>query len=237
MARGHGKQVRVYLGSRDVSGDLSSIDITASAETHDRTTFASAGWKGFDGGLRSWNADFEAFYQPDVGGIGRQLEAVGDNTAGLGVLSVYDGDADAVGDYGWLGSEAVLASRGQPINVNDLIRLRGSLAGNGRAGMVARLLHPLGAESSTGNGSSVDNSASSANGGRANLHVTAATGSGTVICQHSADNSVWVDLITFTATAAATSETKEVDGTVNRYTRTRHVPGTSITYVMGLARY
>jgi hypothetical protein len=77
---------------------------------------------------------------------------------------------------------------------------------------------------SLGNLSSVDNSASSTAGGMANLHVTANTitgGSTTIKVQHSADNSTFVDLITFTAVSASTT-TKEfsaVTGTVNRYIR------------------
>jgi hypothetical protein len=121
--------------------------------------------------------------------------------------------------------------------VADLVKLGGTLKGNGRPGLMARLLHPLGAETGAGSGTSVDNAASSANGGRGNLHVTAATGSGTVKVQHSTDNAVWADLVTFTAATGATSETKEVTGTVNRYLRANHAPGTSITYVLGFARY
>ena len=70
--------------------------------------------------------------------------------------------------------------------------------------------------------------------------MTGATGTGGAVkLQHSVDNSVWVDLITFTAAAAPTSETFEVAGTVNRYLRDQRTinASSSLTYVSGFARY
>lgn len=80
-------------------------------------------------------------------------------------------------------------------------------------------LHALASEASTANGTAVDNAASSARGGAAHLHVSAVTGSVTAKVQHSADNAIWVDLVTFTAAGAAGSQRVEVTGTVNRYVR------------------
>ncbi len=100
------------------------------------------------------------------------------------------------------------------------------------------------AHGSLGNLSSVDNSASSANGGAATLHIPANTvnGNTTIKVQHSANNSTWADLITFTNVAAstATSEIKAVSGTVNRYLRaTASTAGSSgsITFMIAFARF
>lgn len=239
MARMHGSQCRVYLGARDASDDLMSIDVKAEVETHESTTFAADGSKRFDAGLRGWSGELEAFYQPQSGGIGRQLEAVGDGTAGLGVLSIYDGDADAIGDTGVLGGEALFTSRGQPIKVNDLIKLSGSLQGVGRLGLVGKLLHVLDAETGDFTGDSLDNGASSAGGGRLNLHVTAATGEWTVSLEGSADDSDWSELAAVEEITAVGAHTVEVSGTVPRYLR---IVGTedsagSLTFVGGFARY
>src|SRR3990167_7270798 len=129
---------------------------------HDRTTFGDAGYVTFDPGLIGWECGLTGFYDPASGGFGRQLENVGVSTAGLFVLSVYDGVADAIGDTGLLFSEALLETRDQPVNVADLVKLNGTLRGNGRAGRFGKLLHPLGAETITGVESSLDNTASSA---------------------------------------------------------------------------
>lgn len=241
--RMHGKDCRVYLGGRNASGDIVSISPKFGAATHDTTTFASGGWVESDSGLLSWNADLEGFYDPAVGGFGQQMEALLGATGGI--LSVYDGAADAIGDAGVLFGDALLENRDQPISVADLIKLSGSLRGIGRVGFNGRLLHVLGEETISGQSASLNNLASSANGARANLHVTAVTGSWTIKIEHSNDNGAvdpWTALVTFTQVTAAggvTAETKEVVGTVKQYLRatfTEDVAG-SCTFIVGLARY
>lgn len=239
MARMHGSDCRVYLGGRDASDDLMSIEPKATAETHESTSFASDGSKRFDGGLRAWTAELEALYQPQAGGIGRQLEAIGDGTAGLAVVSIFDGDADAIGDTGLLGSEAIFKSRGQPVKVNDLIKLSAALEGNGRLGLFGKLLHVHATRTVSFNGTSLDNGASSASGGRINVHVTSVSGTWTIKAQHAPDDSTWADLATFTAFTAIGAQSIEVAGTIDRYTRiigTEDVSGT-IVLVGGIARY
>ena len=233
----HGAEVRVYLGDRDVSGDLTSIAPAASADTHEVTNFSSNGWKQSDVGLVGWTASIEGFYDPAVDGYGRQLNDLLGATGGI--LSVYDGGADGIGKTGWLGSEAILTERSESVNVADLVRLNGVLQGSGRAGMDAKLLHPSGRESASGSGMSVDDLAASTNGGRANLHVTAATGRWIVKVQHSANNSTWADLVTFSSIGGNMSRTREVSGGVDRYLRARWTESLvgNVTFVVGFARY
>lgn len=107
-------------------------------------------------------------------------------------------------------------------------------------------LHALGAETGTVNGTSVDNAASSANGGVASLHVTAIAGAAPSVVikvQHSTDNAAWGDLTgaTFAAATAATKQRLEVAAgtTVNRYLRGVTTFGgttTSITFQLSFAR-
>jgi hypothetical protein len=121
-----------------------------------------------------------------------------------------------------------------------MIKMTATIQGNGSLGLDGTLLAPLATVTTATNGTSVDNAASTANGMRANLHVTAVTGTGgTVKVQHSSDNSTWVDFHTFTAATAATSQTKTATGTVNRYLRSVITPVASsgLTCVVGAARY
>lgn len=88
---------------------------------------------------------------------------------------------------------------------------------------------------------SVDNAASSANGGAGYLQVTAYSGFDSVVykIRHSADDSTYADLITFTTvTAGPTAERKTVSGTVNRHLLVSgDVTGTgSATAMVGFAR-
>ena len=82
--------------------------------------------------------------------------------------------------------------------------------------------------SATGNGTGVDNGASTANGGAGFLSVPVNTRNGTIAgkIQHSADNSTFADLVTFTTVTSTqkTSQRVEVASgtTVNRYLRVNY---------------
>jgi hypothetical protein len=106
------------------------------------------------------------------------------------------------------------------------------------------VLHALGAETIDGNGTAVDRgtvSTPSTRGLTAAIHVTAYTGlTGAAIkIQHSTDNSVWADLVSFTNVTAVTSERVKVANgtTVNRYLRVvTDVTGTgSVTFLVAAA--
>lgn len=105
---------------------------------------------------------------------------------------------------------------------------------------VGVVIATLEAITATGNGTSVDNGASSANGAVAHLHVTDFSGltSDTITLEHSANNSTWTTLGTFDAVTAATSQRLTVTGTVNRYVRVVDtVVGTgSVTRLVSLSR-
>lgn len=111
------------------------------------------------------------------------------------------------------------------------------------------LLRALGSDTgASGNtqSSSVDNAASSANGGIGVLEVSALTlGGGTSVTfkvRHSVDNSTWADLIIFAnVTAAPAAEAKTVAGTVNRYLASSYAfngspTGQSVTNAIAFAR-
>lgn len=105
------------------------------------------------------------------------------------------------------------------------------------------VVHALAAETVDGNGASVDRGVGSAtaNGGVAVIHSTAYSGlTGAVIkIQHSTDNSVWADLVTFTNITGISAERKFVAAgtTVNRYVRAvTDVTGTgSVTFLVAFA--
>ena len=122
---------------------------------------------------------------------------------------------------------------------NQVSNLTFALAGGVQLTAGASIAH-----GSLGNLSSVDNAASSANGGAGTLHVPTNTvnGNTTIKIQHSANNSTWADLITFTVVGSTvkTSEIKAVSGTVNRYLRaTASTAGSSgsITFMVAFARF
>lgn len=87
-----------------------------------------------------------------------------------------------------------------------------------------------GVASTAQNGTSVNNLAATTNGAVAHLHVLSKSGTSPTVTwkvQHSADDSLWVDLMTFTAATAETSQRIAVTGTVNQYLRATRVVGGS----------
>ena len=100
--------------------------------------------------------------------------------------------------------------------------------------------HDNTAEVATADSASIDNLASSANGGIASLHVTAIN-TGTTLdvdIEDGTDDIVFVSLISFAqVTTTTTSESLTVSGTVDQYTRSAHViVGTSYTFATAFAR-
>jgi hypothetical protein len=105
-------------------------------------------------------------------------------------------------------------------------------------------LHDLAAETGTGNSASVDYGTPTTNGGVGVLHVPAIAGgapSVVVKIQHSANNSTFADLLTFTTVTGPTKQRIEVAAgtTINRWLREVHTFGgttTSITHNVAFAR-
>lgn len=128
--------------------------------------------------------------------------------------------------------------------VSEIVAVSAEFQSNDRIDQGVVLAGNL-AVSTTSTGSSVDNAASSNTGGVAHLHVTANTRNGTAVAkvQHSADNSTWADLVTFTtiSTGTATSQRSTVASgtTINRYLRALITPGGStgsLTVTVAFAR-
>jgi hypothetical protein len=106
-----------------------------------------------------------------------------------------------------------------------------------------RILHALGARTSDGNSEgadSVDNSASSAGGGVAYLHVVAYSGFTDVVfkVRHSADDVTYADLVTFATVTGTTAERATTAVTVNRHLAVDwNVTGSgSVTFMVGFKR-
>lgn len=244
VTRMHGSVCQAYLGARDISDDVHTITLEPSTDVHESTSFASLGWHQSSPGLGVYMATLDGFYDKTANAYEQQIEAFL-GIAG-GILSVYDDNADALGDSGTLLSDAMVDKKTTPRNVADLVHMAVTLkpmAGTTttRPGIVGKLLLPKATYSATATGSALDNLAASGSGGRANLHVLTATGSPNyqVKIQHSVDNAAWVDLVTFTQVTATGCETKEVTSTVNEYLRTviTKTSGTSFQAVCGFARY
>ena len=238
MAFVHGKNGRLLLDDMALSGYLKGWEHSTEREMADVTIEGDGGHK-FIPGLDSGSLSLDGVFDNTAAATGQDATL---NTA----LGASSASVITAAPEGFALGKRVIPISARESNyaasspVGDAVAFAASWQSEGEVD-IGVALHDLTAETATGNGSSVDNTVSSANGGVANLHVTVASAADslTVKVQHSPDNSVWADLITFTAATTTTAERLSVAGTVDRYTRaTRTISGTdpSFTYAVAFAR-
>lgn len=235
MSRIHSKNSRVLVNEYSMSADITGYTCTHNRNLSPVTTLVDEGMKHIPGLLS--------------GAMG--LRAVFDTSA----TSLYTITRTAVGtDDGYL---VLVAPEGLTVGtpafttVSDLSGLTADAAVADAVSTTidatpdggvdwGPILHALTAETATADGTSVDETSATSNGGIAQIHVTAFSGLTNIIvkAQHSSDNSNWSDLATFATVTALTKERKTFTGTVNRYVRASWtVTGTgSCTFAVALGR-
>jgi hypothetical protein len=240
MAFVHGKSSRVILDAVAFSGFLRGFEAGSEREMADSTVLTDSGHR-YVPGLDTGTVSFDGLFDNTVtaGSQDATLDAA-HGAAAASVISLAP-DGFALGNR-VKSCEARENNYTYASPVADVVSFQASWQSEGIVDSGVSL-HDLTSVSATGNGTSVDNTASSANGAVGALHVTANTrdGSTTIKIQDSADNSVWADLITFTVVGATTTtaERVAVTGTVDRYTRIVHtLAGTTgaITYAAAVCR-
>ena len=240
MAFIHGKSAQVLHGAYDLTSFLNEATASQEVETAETTVFGNSA-KTYIVGLKDGTVSASGMFDGAANAVDEVLAGtVGSDT--LAPVTVgYEGLA--------LGKRVSLlmaktTSYEVSSPVGDVVSVSYDAQSDGGIDQGVSLA-ALASVSATTTGSSHDNSASSANGGVAQLHVTANTWSAntTLKVQHSADNSTWADLATFTvvATTVKTSERVIVTSgtTVNRYLRavaTLSAGTGAITYQISFAR-
>lgn len=249
MAGKKGRNASVLLNQYDLSRYLKKVAPSVSVEILDATAFQPpGGHKEKVPGNSDGKVSCEGFFHAKDGTDGDAVGLIDDifhtvqasDTQGL--LTVSPENADAVGRRALL-MLVDESSHSTEVPADNLIMTQAEFESSS-AVEPGVILHEKAAVTATGNSASVNNGAATTNGAVAHQHVTAASEDGDEtldgIVQHSADDSVWVDLITFAQAGAVSSERKEVTGTVNQYTRYRRVVGgagsPSFTPVVALAR-
>jgi len=240
MAFVHGKGTVVLFNATDLSGYLKEVQANQGVDTADVTAFGTTGAKSYIVGLKDGAISAAGMFD----GVNGASDSVFQGALGAseGVFSAFP-DGAAVGKRGFLAAvHETTYNLSSP--VADVVQASAEFQATGGVDY-GDSLHALTAETATGNGSADDNSTSTSNGGVAHLHATANTrnGSTTIKIQHSADNSTWADLVTFTAVSTSTTASQRVvvaaGTTVNRYLRAQHtLAGStgSITYQASFAR-
>lgn len=237
MAFTSGKSTQVFHGLSDLSAYFSSVDITANQDLLDTTTFGvTGGGRTRIPGLKDGQVSLNGLADFAASAIDVILSAT-IGAAGAAVVTILPNGGTIGNRVAMLNARSGSYQLTTPVEA--VVSTTAALQADGSGIDFGVSLHALGAEVGVVNSASVDNAASSANGGVGHLHVTAATVTTiTIKIQHSTDNSVWVDLISFTAVTATVAERLAVTGTVNRYTRAMIsvFTGTTLTYAVAFSR-
>ena len=239
MAFIHGKNAAVIHGANPLTAFLNDGSVSQDVETAETTAYGATA-KTYITGLRDATLSASGMFDGTASAVDAVLAAsIGSDT----LAPVIFAAAGATGGERAFILQAKTTSYEVSAPVGDVVSVSYDAQADGGADD-AILLTSLAAVTATGTGTARDNSASTTNGGIAQLHVTANTMNNDTVfkVQHSADNSTWADLATFTtvATTVTTSERVAVAAgtTVNRYLRADYTAsGTgSITFIMAFAR-
>lgn len=239
MAVSHGRAATIFASGFNLSTYLNSVTLTGIADSAETSTFGTTS-KSYIPGLLDGTLSLAGFYDGATNADIDIINAALGNTTNAVVTHFPQGDT--FGNDGW-GFAAFATSLAIDTNLGGAAAISSDLQSSVGAEILTSL-HALGAETTATNSASVDNSASSATGGVAYLHVTAFSGTDlTIKVQHSTNDSTWVDLLTFTQVTAANAKervrTAALTTTVNRYTRTIWATSggfTSCTFVVGFGR-
>lgn len=234
MAFKHGKNSSVFVNHTDFSSYFNNVDVNRTADVAESTTFGNdnktyiTGNK--DGTLSVggfFDATADATLQPLLGGADMVF------VIGIDGVDATDGCSFAKGN---------ITNYGVSSPVGDIVAT--SLDIQADSGLFNGSVLENATVTATGSGTARDNTLSTANGGGAFIIVSSASGTAPTLdakITHSADNTTYADLVTFTQATGQTSEVKEVaEGTtVNRYLKVEYtVGGTSPSFsvIVGFGR-
>jgi hypothetical protein len=214
----HGKRTAVFLGGHDLSEYLNDSTKTQTVEVADSTTYGrddKVYVAGLADGMLSAAGLFDGAETDGVDAvIAEALASDGSD------IVTYCPDSAVVGRVAY-SCKALRTKYDVNSPLGDVVAVSLDVQADG--GIDRGFLLAAGPLAATGNGTGVDNGAATTAGGVGYLHATANSrdGASTLKVQHSVDNSVYVDLVTFAAVPAATQQGERVvfGGTVNRYLR------------------
>lgn len=239
MAFIHGKSAGVMHGVFNLSSFLNDVSVAQDVEAAETTTFGGSA-KSYIVGLRDATVSASGMFDGSAAAVDEVLtSAIGSDTLAPLILA----PSGLTGGTRAYILQAKTTSYEVSSPVADVVSVSFDVQADGGAD-ASVLLVDLAAITATGNGTSRDNGASTTNGGMAQLHVSANTLNGAIAFKvaHSADNSTFADLVSFTSVPATNTTSERVVSapltTVNRYLRAKYTTtgSGSITFIMAFAR-
>ena len=213
--------MQIMVNGANLSRFLRSIDTSSSIGEHDNTGLDATA-QSFLPGLPTATLSAEGFF---AGGL-RETDAI--FSAAFGGASIWNWS-----DFGFT---ALQTEHSTDSPADGLVAISVSAQSNVARERVLTIA-PLAVRAATGNGTAFDNAAATTRGGVGYLQNLSTSTSLAVRIQHSVDNSVWVDLLTFTTAVAPGAQRLAVTGTVNRWVRATWTITGSFEFFVGFGRY
>jgi hypothetical protein len=238
MAYVSAQKARAAIGLLNASGYTESFNVAWESMVLDVSTLADAA-KAFIVGQQSASAAFTMFLDTSAAANG-QFDVLHDWKSSTPSPVSFAPEGFAATGLVVL-VDAIETNATTSAAVADVVKAAVAAISTGAID-VGVAIEDFRAVTADGNGASVNNGASTANGGVAHLHVTAFSGltSDVILLEHSTDDSIFTTLGTFTTVTGLTSQrlTIAAGTTVNQYLRlTDDVTGTgSITRSVSFAR-
>lgn len=215
MAKTHGLSSALYVGSKDLSGDVGAVNrISTSQATLDKTGINKAAMERFVG-LRDGAIEFTSYFNPATSQAHPTLSALPTTDVLVSYFNhTTKGDPAASCMAKQVGYDPTRGADGSlTLNTSAVANAYGLEWG---VQLTAGVQTDTAATNSTG----LDQTAQTTNGAQAYLHVFSFSGTScTVSIEDSADNVTYANLLSFTAATGGTFERKTVAGTVDRYVR------------------
>lgn len=233
----HGKNVKVYIDEFDFSVYFTDVTATTTVEVAETSGFGTDA-KTYIPGMKDGSVSLSGLFDGTATGTDVYFNSALGSTTKQNIIVAPGGHSNGA-------NAIILQSDDTSYEVSGAIGdvVQTSAEFQSDEGVEHGKILSSGSAAATGNGTSVDNSAATTNGGVGFLSIPGNTRNGnvTVKIQQSSDNSTFTDLITFTTASSATSvsERIEVTGTVARYLRVSYtVAGStgSATPVVAFAR-
>lgn len=237
MAFSHGSNAAIHHNGFDLTAYFSSFESQGSTDTAETTVFQQTA-KTYIVGLSDGSLSGEGFFDNAESASGDVLNRAFSNRTLA--TTCYWPNGDTLGNTG-VGLEGTETAYNIKSDVGDANKVTADFQSHvGREGITSH--RALATSTASGTATVVDNTTGTPGHPVGYLQVTSCSG-GTIAVkiQHSADNSSYTDLITFTSITASNApfaERVEASGTVHRYTRAvaTHNGGTA-SFGVSLGRY
>lgn len=238
MAKVLGASAKAFVGAYDLSSYVNHISVAKSQDLKPSATMGD-GAAEYTPGLQDGDAVLTGFEDANTSSAIDDVVDAAFTAGATGTVCTLSPSGTTAGNRAWI----FIAKEGNAkvgSQIAELTTLEAVLKADG--GIDAGIfLRALAAATATADSASINNSAATTNGGVASIHVTAINlTSATVKVQHSTNDSVWADLVTFSIGSTITSALTVVAAgtTVRQYLRVSisAFSGTTFTFTVAFAR-